>query len=507
METTVQAKDNIAKMKDLKPKCEKFVNAKMENRIKVLEKKRIPPSERSKFKKVKEWRYLYFGTADELIIGKVKIDDYVQDPDFFSFNRINIQYLAHLADKIGEHGKFELLDHLRIPLEETDPDIENENKDVPTIKLSDKKIRRGKTVDLHAFKLNVRRLLMISKVMRYSSLASVIPEQAQDAYQRLLVEKKLEDMRKFIKKEKGSVAFPNAITAILSSEVEDTGKGKIRIPTKYGVLEVVDGQHRLLSFANADLSDDELKEIELFVIGVKFKEIAGGKLHQWAARTFVDINRNQTKVRTDLIYLILYTAMGERSPKSMAARALLELNIRDIRDQIPGQKTSILRGIFFSNPFEGKTPGGAKRVKVVTVINELAKLFDKNNVSLTGKLPEFDGLWKKYDKLVAKGADIINDYFEKVAAVFSEDWASKNSLIFSANYMAAFCKLLIYLRERGSTDIYQALNNIKAKTRDEMTNQNDTPGPSGELFNKGSKVVPDVKRVSDIFEFLKNRVV
>jgi DGQHR domain-containing protein len=505
MENTVQATDNIAKMKDFKPKCEKFVNAKTEDRIKVLEKKRIPPSERAKFKKVKEWRYLYFGTADELIIGKVKIEDAIQDPNFFLFNRIHIQYLAHLADKIGEHGKFELLDHLRIPLEETDPDIENENKDVPTIKLSDKKIRKGRTVDLHAFKLNVRRLLMISKVMRYSSLASVIPEQAQDAYQRLLVEKKLEDMRKFIKREKGSVAFPNAITAILSSEVEDTGKGKIRIPTKYGVLEVVDGQHRLLSFADAGLSDDELKEIELFVIGVKFKEIVGEKLHQWAARTFVDINRNQTKVRTDLIYLILYTAMGERSPKSMAARALLELNIRDIRDQIPGQKTSVLRGIFFSNPFEGKTPRGAKRVKIVTVINELSRLFDKKNTTLASKLPEFNGLWKKYDKLVAKGADIIDDYFAKVAAVFSEDWTSRHSLIFSANYMAAFCKLLIHLREQGCADIYKALNNIKTKTIDEMTNQDEAPGPAGELFNKGSQVVPDVKRVSDIYEYLSTR--
>jgi len=224
-------------------------------------------------------------------------------------------------------------------------------------------------VDLYVFKMQVPDLLKISRVVRYGSLESWVPEIGTSAYQRLLNPNKLKGIRDFLKSERGRSSFPNAITVVLSKDVHVEGSEddcRLKIPLQYGSIEVIDGQHRLFAFAKSGLSYNELKKAKLIVIGVKFRDSSDKKRQQWCAKTFIEINRSQTKVPTELIQLIANSVMGERTPTALAARVLVELNI----------ETSALKNVFYTRPFQKANRAGGRPVRIVTVANELSPLLD-----------------------------------------------------------------------------------------------------------------------------------
>ena len=342
-----------------------------------------------------------------------------------------------------------------------------------------------------------------------------MPEIGTSAYQRLLNPNKLKRIREFLKKERGKSSFPNAITVVLSPRViAMESEEELVIPLEYGSIEVIDGQHRLFGFAKCGLSERQLEQARLIVIGLRFQNCADRVRQRWSAKAFIEINRSQTKVPTELIQLISNSVMDEKTPTALAARALVELNIRN----------GALRDVFYTRPFQRENRVRGRPVRIVTVTKELAPLLDKRNAedrSTLGIYETFSGdAWRllergKQGRMLSECKRTLNVYFSDVADVFGSDWDSKHSLIFTSKYLAAFCKLLVEFRKRRLTgsQIHSCLSLMKANIEGYLTNNRRTLGPNQEVLWAGNAtdplspggIPPARGSFSDIYAFFASR--
>jgi DGQHR domain-containing protein len=485
----------------------------MRDKIRLL--KGIPKKVRRDFECITTWKYLYISTSDELV--NLAIDEKVfPNEPLIVLNREHYEYLKFLCNRLGEFGKYELLKRLNIS-----PDDAGEEKrevEIKALCLSGRKISKGMDlVDLYVFKMQVPDLLKVSRVVRYGSLESWVPEIGTSAYQRLLNPNKLKGIRDFLKSERGRSSFPNAITVVLSKDVHVEGSEddcRLKIPLQYGSVEVIDGQHRLFAFAKSGLSYNELEKAKLIVIGVKFRDSSDKKRQQWCAKTFIEINRSQTKVPTELIQLIANSVMGERTPTALAARVLVELNI----------EIGALKNVFYTRPFQKVNRAGGRPVRIVTVANELSPLLDERNANQTSTL----GIYKTFTeeawvslergrdrKIISECKDVLKRYFRDIAEVFEADWKSKESFIFTSKYLAAFCKLFIEFRRRNMNfdQIRNKISQMKFNIESYLQSNGKTLGDQGEVLWKNNAAVPAITgsippargSFSDIYEFLKEK--
>lgn len=178
-----------------------------------------------------------------------------------------------------------------------------------------------KVANLFLFGARVSDLLKISRVDRYGSLENWTPEAGNNSYQRILTKQKLLDIQEFIKIGKEKTSFPNTITAIFNQNPKFQN-GKIELEIKPEALDIIDGQHRLFGFAKSDPKKINLEKTILAVTGIFFENATKKQIVKWNAQTFVEINQHQKKVPTDLIYLVKYSVMGERSPVALGTEAL-----------------------------------------------------------------------------------------------------------------------------------------------------------------------------------------
>ncbi len=515
IEVTEEKRDQREKIRRFITHCHEFRDAPISMREKVRLLKGVPKKFRRDFEYISSWKFLYISTSGELVNLNIDEKSFPNEP-LIILNREHYEYLKFLCDRLGEFGKYELLKRLGISPEEA-----GESRKEILIKaicLLDRKISKGmEPVDLYIFTMQVSDLLKISRVVRYGSLESWVPELGTSAYQRLLNPNKLRGIRDFLKAERGKSSFPNAITVVLSENVhikDSEDYCELRIPLEYGSIEVIDGQHRLFAFAKSGLPLYELEKAKLVVIGVKFRDSSSMKRQQWCARTFIEINRSQTKVPTELIQLIANSVMGEKTPSALAARVLVELNIEQ----------GALKNVFYTRPFQKMNRVGGRPVRIVTVTKELAPLLDEKNADQSSTLGIYETFSKDAWRALSRGRDrkIISEckatlkrYFRDVAEVFQEDWASKESLIFTSKYLAAFCKLFIEFRKRWMDwdQIRSRLNIMKSNIESYLKNNGRILGNYGEVLWKNNAPVPATYGAippargsfSDIYEFLKEK--
>ncbi len=370
-------------------------------------------------------------------------------------------------------------------------------------------------VDLYTFQMQVSSLLKMSRVVRYGSLESWMPELGTEAYQRLLNPHKLKAIRDFLRREREKSSFPNAITVVLSQNVERDGNDddlELVIPLQYGSMEIIDGQHRLFGFAKCGMRTDQLDEAKLLVTGVHFRNCPERKRQQWSARAFIEINRSQTKVPTELMQLIANSVMNERSPSALAARALVDLNV---------SPRGILEDVFHTRPFQKHNRVGGRPVRIVTVTKELARLFDKRNVghdATRGIYETFsEAAWRKLERghqtsILSESKRAIGEYFRDVSNMFRSDWGSKESLIFTSKYLAAFCKFFIECRRNRMerNQIQGSLRRMRDNIREYFQTNHFELGPNGEYLWVGNAESPELPGAlppargsfSDIFDFI-----
>lgn len=378
-------------------------------------------------------------------------------PNVVSLSLHAWELVTHYAKCLGSYGKFHFLDSLGLSSKElamaSSPEVLSALRLTKGeyLHLGRRTISQGfPEADVFVFPLQPASLLPISRVLRRDSLPALFDPVNPDRnpkYQRVLIKKKLTDLRRLIKSVGASFAFPTALLALCSGGCHiDPTNGELLLPAEFGSLEIIDGQHRLFAYATSELSESIKKDSRLVVIAVKFADEVGDDAQAWAARMFIDINTKQTRVRRDLQMIIKYE-LGEQSSEALAAGVLLKLND--------------------SGPLENMLNVGAtsprESIQINTIVSRLKTLCDLKSLRRLEKaakrrrLKLLNGNTQILDagmesEFVDAMATSLRWFTVRLQQTFEADWnAPEDSALLSAKYLAAFFGCLGNLMSAGKT--------------------------------------------------------
>lgn len=185
------------------------------------------------------------------------------------------------------------------------------------------------TKTLYTFPIEVKNLLKFAYVFRVE-MNNILGE----SYQRLLKERKIIKIRSYLEKESGY--FPNNLIAVSEEELVFTEEekekgehahfvfGELRLPDKPCYLEILDGQHRLYSYAT---QSDKQNHV-LWVTIVK------GLTPVDRTKLFVTINKTQTPVPPSILW-DLYQITEPESIRGRTSKFVYKLNeVEPLKDLI-----------------------------------------------------------------------------------------------------------------------------------------------------------------------------
>lgn len=119
------------------------------------------------------------------------------------------------------------------------------------MRTTDRKIASGNVglADVYTFEVSPYDLLPIARVFRRDELPNLAPA-PEPEYQRPLMPDKLDSIRGNLL-DSPDFMFPNSILVVLSSDCRYLEEEEaLMIPDNYGAVSVIDGQHRLFSYAD-----------------------------------------------------------------------------------------------------------------------------------------------------------------------------------------------------------------------------------------------------------------
>ncbi len=463
IETTIQNKDNHQKIEKFINKCKRLRKSKLNKRDLFACFSGIPENNLNQFTSVSDWRYLYIGTSSELITQNITSKDYPDADCLEIFNKVNWEYFKALESAIKSTSRYEFFASLKInPSDLKDPVLGSSLPPKPCLELTNITFNPGQIqANLAVAIFTPDELLRITRVLRYqgqpislsagTSLATEnVSVKKSSGYQRILNREKLKQICDFVNKNH-NITFPTNLTLVLSRECEVRNK-ELYIPPKYASIDVIDGQHRLFSYA---LSDEKTRQnAKLIATAIKFHTEDPEEINRYAAQTFITINSKQTKVKSDLIYLISYDVLDNKTPEAIAAKILKEC---DSKANGPIEELFELRAFIKKNKF-GQTP-----IPIATIIRELSRIFKPENLeSIKHVLGEEAKDHNESDPLFQVGKQLVDRYFSAVKSKFSKDWRNADSLLMSTKYMSAFIRLLETFIEEELTinQMYQELAEI-----------------------------------------------
>jgi DGQHR domain-containing protein len=348
-------------------------------------------------------------------------------------------------------------------------------------------------------------LLPASRVYRRDRLPTLGQDSPQ-RYQRMLVPDKLRRIREALLTHSAFV-FPNTILAVLSSECKfDASSGILEVPARYGSINVVDGQHRLFAYADDAIRQTMGDRGRILVTAACFDGATEDYVQKFSARTFIEINTNQTKVSSAHLFGIAYEMLGKTDPGALAAHILRKVNERQNR----------LRGLLRTSD----SPSG--RIKSMEIVGSLGTLTNLDQLVRLGKTVGKKATIRRLGveqlfacglaelcnagTLVERGVVCIEHYTNLVARVFSHDWpspqaSSNGSSLELTKMLAALIRLLRQFIEEGLTwaqvesELVTIRTNVMKLRR--MTNYDSV------LFRSDDAKIPDARaRISDDFQFL-----
>ena len=415
----------------------------------------IPEEERSNFTRISDWRYMYIGTSSELITQNISSESYPETDRLHIFNEENWEYLKTLELTIKKAAQYEFLASINInPSDIGDASLGGEILTKRCLEITNKTLFSGESdvsADLFVVTFKPEELLRIARVLRYQGQPMAISSGAStgSGYQRILIPDKLKKIRDFVNNDP-KVAFPTNLTLVLSKECKKQDED-LHIPSKYASIDVVDGQHRLFSYA---LSSDQVRDGALLIAtAIKFNTDDEQEINRYAARTFITINSEQTKVKRDLLYLISYDVLGDKSPESIAAKILKECDSRER-----------LSRIFTLRAFIKKNRFGQPPIPIISIVKELARISKPEELEAIHFTLERSGsTFDAPEELIRAGVELLERYFSQISDVFSDDWGEVDSLLMCANYIGAFIRLLATFVDNEFTmkQIEQELRKIK----------------------------------------------
>jgi DGQHR domain-containing protein len=277
------------------------------------------------------------------------------------WTREEMCYFMRVSDCTYEHCRYEILDSLGVKPGE----LKEEEGESPTLAY----LGFGREVDRDLRIVNFA--VKVSTLLRRSTIRRLRDSSSARGYQRLLDKNKLRKMRGYLLE--GVPAYPNNIICVLHGgatltrpdkdmEVEFLGSLAaespyftnqmrdnlfiIKLPVVYDAFEIVDGQHRLFSFAQtkyhtfetfrddsersrAEEGDIKIQELARtsYMVVTAIHSSPGGASEKWAdpRKLFLEVNTTQTKISPeDLIDLV--ERIYPSDPVSQANRLLTVLN-------------------------------------------------------------------------------------------------------------------------------------------------------------------------------------
>ena len=451
----------------------------------------IPQEDRHLFDEVKDFRAFFI--AEKLECFDVQLKSL---PDIAVIYRNEWNTLKSYADSIEHFAQFPLLKMFGLTrLGDQGKVLPLEVKKNKLMRLPGKHIVKNSIrVDIFTFVASPADLLSISEVFR-RELMPVITSSIDGNYQRPLVFKKLNDMRDLVSNP--DFVFPNSILVALNENCDyDPQKEILNIPMEYGSISVIDGQHRLFSYASPKLTNKLRKDAKILVTALKYRTNNPTEITQCSAATFVDINQNQKKITSSHIDEIAYSILGHTTPRALAAQIILRLN------QSPSNPWSGL----FSSP---QTTEGT--IKAATVIGSLSTIISlkKINSLITARSGKkysnkcgYEILFDVNDitelsnaeDLIEQGIHCLREYFVKVKKVFDKDWTDRGipeeSTLGYTKVFAALIRLLgEFVKEGlGWNNIEEELKKIKKHILKKRNLSNDH---AGVVLKKGDTHIPD----------------
>jgi DGQHR domain-containing protein len=370
-----------------------------------------------------------------------------------------------------------------------------------------KKIVSGEapTATLYTFEASPYELLSVARVYRRDALPDLV-EAGSNKYQRPLVADKLRKMRRTVLTDPDFI-FPSAILAVLSPGCRFEREARtLEVPDQYGALSIIDGQHRLFSYADSDLHAEIKDSARILVTAIQFDHSNDLNIRQLSARIFVEVNTNQTTVPRTHLDAIAYEVLGHTDARALAAAVVLRLNAR---------AKGPLYGFFQTN----QTALGL--VSTTTIVGTLKGIVDMPGIARLrsaqwGKpLLRFQGYQALFgrDILDSMTADILIDattsvmdrYFKYIAKVFHHDWPSdrlrKQTCFENAKFVAAWIRFFKDHIGRGSawTDVETSILAIQQNA----VRLNDLSKYSRKVFDLNNPDVPTARYSErDAYEFL-----
>lgn len=400
------------------------------------------------FEDVNSWRCLYIGTSPELREKNIRPCSFPESAEELAILwDEDWSYLKVLERSIGKFAIGELFAALRLHPGQAEAKSERILKR-PFITLERKLFaHKMPKAELFVTSFTAHELLTMCRVLRYQRLPMAVESDsssnASTGYQRLLCEEKLRSIREHIRIDP-KISFPNPIT-LVSSDCY-TKDGSLHLPYRFASLDVIDGQHRLFAYAHDSIRDSIRNQANLLATILKFDKDP----MTCAAQVFVTINKNQAKVKRELIVLTSYDAMRSDDAEAISGKALCLVN---------EDKSFALFSKFRTRPMiraEGTMP-------IVTVALELAKILEANflqSLSVDKQAHFFEqtssteAKFKRREERVRVGKLIMTRVCGLLKKHFKSDVISPDSNLLSPIFIASFIRLsrLLLIDEKKSWD-------------------------------------------------------
>ncbi len=359
----------------------------------------------------------------------------------------DLRYYEKLVETIGKYARYEMIHSFGLKTTE-------EALEFTTLALQFKQPTSVGDAKLYLFTIPPKRLLQTAVVLRKA-------QGSAEAYQRILNKTRLPKIGNFVKGP-DAVLPTNVILglsdlvkweALRKEDLKDSNNepfsltnpadftlGVLRIPLKYASLELIDGQHRLFGFIEAD--DDTMEHFNLVALGIM-------GLNQTRRRdTFVAINDNARRVDPNLVAFLKYTdneAECQADPEKMAIKIVTELNK--------------------STPFKGK-------IRMIDFPDEIITLKGFSGYDLRGLIGPKGWLRKLYDHESSVYISVLRMYFSILKSLFPLQWKDQQKYItFTNRGISAFLKLLRSMLRTEDKQLNEAsmtkyLNVLKQKWKD-----------------------------------------
>jgi DGQHR domain-containing protein len=489
VEVTEQVSKQTEKIRRFAQHAAWLKDTKLDMRTRFAKFHAIPRNRLRQFEDVAEWRYLYISTSTEIREKKIVPASFPETKGKLSIlGDEDWAYLRLLAKSVGSWAASELFASLNLHPGGAESSLERK-----FISLKRKiLIPRLPKADIYVTYFTVEELLTMSRVLRYQRLPMGVESDLESnaGYQRLLSETKLKSIRELIRQEP-QISFPNALT-LVSEDCEEIGDtDKLRVPYRYASLDIIDGQHRLFAYADDAIRKSIRTSTDLMATIIRFQKDS----KRSAAQLFVTINKNQAKVKRELIVLTSYDAMNGDDGEAVAGKVLIEVS---------EEKTFALFERLRTRPMIRSEDS----IPITTVAIELSRMLEPNfleNLGIDQRssfINEMETSGRKFKKRTERlriGKHFMKRLFGIVKQQFKNDFTGESNLL-SAIYVASLIRFATELLSEETTwkQLEGKLQNLAKNTK--------SNSPKGISFPRMTEGVPERKHgLRSILEYLKRK--